>query len=146
MIISTGFVNRFLSWRGFLPLSRLTYCVYLIHYNYLTVFYAMNRKQLYYTFISELTTYFGILLTVFGLSFVIAVTVEASFVNLEKLLFTFGRLFIHSSFYKMANNGIFFGIGKKNPEKKEEPVKLDFNKKESSNGVESHENGSKSIF
>ncbi|KAK7474886.1 hypothetical protein BaRGS_00033888, partial [Batillaria attramentaria] len=26
-----GPINRFLSWRGFLPLSRLTYCVYLLH-------------------------------------------------------------------------------------------------------------------
>jgi len=26
-----GPVNKFLSWKGFMPLSRLTYCSYLIH-------------------------------------------------------------------------------------------------------------------
>ena len=83
-----GFVNRFLSWKGFLPLSRLTYCVYLIHFNYLTVYYAMSRKLIYYTFSSQLTTYLGIVVTVFGLAFVVSVTIEASFLNLEKMIFS----------------------------------------------------------
>ncbi|XP_032794863.2 nose resistant to fluoxetine protein 6 [Daphnia magna] len=82
-----GFINRLLSWKGFLPLSRLSYCVYLIHYSYLDAFYASNRKLVYYTFLSQLTTYFGILATVFGLAFVVSITVEASFLNLEKLVF-----------------------------------------------------------
>ncbi|XP_057365085.1 nose resistant to fluoxetine protein 6-like [Daphnia carinata] len=82
-----GFVNRLLSWKGFLPLSRLSYCVFLIHYSYLDVFYASNRKLVYYTFLSQLTTYFGILATVFGLAFVVSITVEASFLNVEKLVF-----------------------------------------------------------
>ena len=81
-------MNRFLSWKGFLPLSRLTYCVYLIHFNYLTVYYAMSRKLIYYTFSSQLTTYLGIVVTVFGLAFVVSVTIEASFLNLEKIIFS----------------------------------------------------------
>ena len=47
----------------------------------------MSRKLIYYTFITQLTTYFGIIVTVFGLAFVVSVTVEASFLNLEKILF-----------------------------------------------------------
>ncbi len=82
-----GFVNRFLSWRGFLPLSRLTYCVYLIHYDYLNVFYSMSRKMIYYTFLDQLTTFFGITVTVFGLAFLVSVCVEAPFINLERWLF-----------------------------------------------------------
>jgi len=27
----SGFINTFLSWKGFIPLSRLTYCAYLVH-------------------------------------------------------------------------------------------------------------------
>ena len=98
-----GFVNHFLSWKGFLPLSRLTYCVYLIHYDYLTAYYAMSRKLIYYTFVTQLTTYFGIVVTVFGLAFIVSVTVEASFLNLEKLLFS-----LKSNIYYLSFD--FFGF------------------------------------
>lgn len=69
-----------------MPLSRLSYCVYLIHYDYLNIFYAANRKLVYYTFFTQLTSYFGIVLTVFGLAFLVCITVESSFLNLEKLI------------------------------------------------------------
>ena len=83
-----GFVDRFLSWKGFLPLGRLTYCVYLIHYDYLNVFFSAMRKQYYYTLAWEFTLYFGLLCTVFGMAFVVSVAIEASFLNLEKLAFS----------------------------------------------------------
>ncbi|KAI9559818.1 hypothetical protein GHT06_013825 [Daphnia sinensis] len=82
-----GFIDRFLSWSGFLPLSRLTYCVYLIHYDYLNVFYSLNRKMNYYSFIDQLTTFFGITVTVFGLALIVSVCVEAPFINLERWVF-----------------------------------------------------------
>lgn len=82
-----GFVNRILSWKGFLPLGRLTYCVYLIHYDFLNVFYSAIRKQFYYNMLQQFTTSFGLIFISFGLAFVAAVTVEASFLNLEKLVF-----------------------------------------------------------
>ena len=84
---ATGFVNRFLSWKGFLPLGRLTYCVYLIHYDYLTVFNSAIRKQYYYTMFGTVITCFGVLVFCFALAFAVAVTIEASFLNLEKLIF-----------------------------------------------------------
>ena len=83
-----GFVNRLLSWKGFLPLGRLTYCVFLIHYDLLNIFYSSNRKQLYYTFFGEFITFLGILVISFALAFVASVAIEASFLNLEKLLFS----------------------------------------------------------
>lgn len=87
IFIAIAIINRLLSWKGFLPLSRLSYCVYLIHFAYLDAFYASNRKLVYYTFNSQLKTYLGIVVTVFGLAFVVSITVEASFLNIEKLLF-----------------------------------------------------------
>lgn len=83
-----GFVNRLLSWKGFLPLGRLTYCVYLIHFDFLIVFYAALRKRFYYTLPDQFTTCFGILLICFGMAFVVSVTLEASFLNLEKFIFS----------------------------------------------------------
>lgn len=69
-----------LSCKGFLPLGRLTYCVYLIHYDYLNVFYSAVRKQFYYTMFEQFTSIcFGVLVISFGLAFVAAVTVEAAF-------------------------------------------------------------------
>lgn len=87
LLCCLGFVNRILSWKGFLPLGRLTYCVYLIHYDFLNVFYSAIRKQFYYNMLQQFTTSFGLIFISFGLAFVAAVTVEASFLNLEKLVF-----------------------------------------------------------
>jgi len=41
----SGFINTILSWKGFIPLSRLTYCAYLIHPIVMYYFY-MSRRQL----------------------------------------------------------------------------------------------------
>lgn len=85
--LPSGFVNRFLSWKGFQPLSRLTYVAYLFHYDYLNAYAASNRRQMYYTIRESITIYFGVLVTVFAIAFVVSATIEASFLNLEKLLF-----------------------------------------------------------
>jgi peptidoglycan/LPS O-acetylase OafA/YrhL len=84
----TGFVNRLLSWKGFLPLGRLTYCVYLIHFDFLIAFYAAMRKRFYYNLFDQFIVCFGILVMSFTLAFVTSVTLEASFLNLEKLMFS----------------------------------------------------------
>lgn len=87
LLCSIGVVNRILSWKGFIPLARLTYCAYLIHIDFLNVYFATERRLYYYTFYGQLVTYMGLLLTILVLAFVISVTVEASFLNLEKLIF-----------------------------------------------------------
>jgi len=86
--LRTGFVNRLLSWKGFLPLGRMTYCVYLIHYDFLVVYYSAMRKRFYYTLFEQFTVCFGLLVVSFGLAFLVSVTLEASFLNLEKLIFS----------------------------------------------------------
>jgi len=83
-----GIVNSFLSWKVFIPLGRITYCIYLIHFNYYTFFFGHKRKPDYYTLYETIHGYLGQLLTVTLLSFFVSVTVEASFLNLEKLLFS----------------------------------------------------------
>ena len=87
----SGPVNSFLSWSFFSPLSRLTYCVYLIHLNFLTMYIARMRQPFFYTLTDTVMLYFSLLVTAFGLSFIISLTIEASFLNLEKLIFNFGR-------------------------------------------------------
>lgn len=76
-----------MSWKAYIPLGRLTYVVYLIHFEYLYLFWAHARKPYYYTVLDHIQHYFGVLLMVFLLAFVISITIEAPFLNLEKLLF-----------------------------------------------------------
>lgn len=44
--------------------------------------------MIYYTFIGQLTEFFGIMVTVFGLAFLVSIFVEASFINLERWIFS----------------------------------------------------------
>ena len=69
-----------------MPLGRLTYVVYLTHYNYIKTINLLARKPLYYSFLPQLVTYFGILVLTFGFATVIAVAVEIPFLKLEKLI------------------------------------------------------------
>ncbi len=78
-----------LSWKGFIPLSRLTYVMYLVHLNYMAVYYAHARKPIYYTMWDTVQAYFGFLLAVILLAFIVCLTIEIPFLNLEKLFFSF---------------------------------------------------------
>ena len=42
-----GFVNTIPSWSGLVPLSRLTYCIYLLHIMIMDL-YMMNQQTLFY--------------------------------------------------------------------------------------------------
>ncbi|XP_070384792.1 nose resistant to fluoxetine protein 6-like isoform X4 [Dermacentor albipictus] len=44
-----GFLGRFLSWRPFVPLSRLSFGVYLVHMPLLITGYALTRERVYYS-------------------------------------------------------------------------------------------------
>nr|CAH0109342.1 unnamed protein product [Daphnia galeata] len=83
-----GVLNRILSWKGFLPLSRLTYCVYLIHFDYVLIYYSALRKRFYYRMFEEFITLFGIFFYLFALAFFISVSLEVPFLRLEKLIFS----------------------------------------------------------
>jgi hypothetical protein len=83
----TGFVHRFLSWKLFIPLSRLSYSVYLTHLIYTFAYISHLRKPYYFTEISGAMNFAGILVISFLLAFVVSVAVEMPFVNLDKLLF-----------------------------------------------------------
>lgn len=85
----SGFVNRFLSWKAFTPLGRMTYVVYLVHLNYLDIFWNHMRKPYYYTIFDQIQQFLGVVFMVFLIAFFISVTVEAPFLNLEKFIFSF---------------------------------------------------------
>jgi len=84
-----GLVNSFLSWKAFIPLSRLTYATYLVHPMVIFFFYASTQVA------TDLTiafyVYFFVATTVisFMLAFVVAVCIEYPVFNLEKLVLKF---------------------------------------------------------
>ena len=86
-----GYINRFLSWKVFIPLGRLTYVVYLVHQNYLLVYHSYIRKPYYYTKFTHAEHYFGVILMVFFMAFAICLSVEVPLLNLEKLLISPNR-------------------------------------------------------
>ena len=84
---SIGYLNDFLSWKVFQPLSRLSYCVYLIHFEYMNWYYAQKKRKGYCTHLDQFTLVAGISMIVYIMAFFLSTTVEASFLNLEKLIF-----------------------------------------------------------
>lgn len=69
-----------------MPLSRLSYAVYLIHPVYIKAYYSSMRKPLYSTESSFFTTYFGILTMAFLIASIVSVVIEMPFLNLDRLL------------------------------------------------------------
>jgi len=59
-----GFINLFLSWKAWIPLSRLTYGVYLLHIFVIEFFYLTREKSLHYQdnlFVSKFELYYFLL-------------------------------------------------------------------------------------
>ena len=44
-----GYVNTVLSWKGFIPLSRLTYCAYLVHPPIIYYYLLTRRRLIHFT-------------------------------------------------------------------------------------------------
>ena len=82
-----GYVNTFLSWRAWLPLSRLTYGGYLLHM--MVMYYLMTVREVpfHYQDSVAIQGFLSILLLTYGFAFVLAVCVEYPVSNLEKLIF-----------------------------------------------------------
>ncbi|CAC5380350.1 unnamed protein product [Mytilus coruscus] len=86
-----GFVNTILSWKGFVPLSRLTYCAYLIH-PLVMYFYYISRKQLLFWDDHEVIyEFFAHLGMAYAVAFVASLVFESPMMGLEKVVFRKGK-------------------------------------------------------
>lgn len=81
-----GFVNTILSWKAFIPLSRLTYCAYLVHPIILQSFYLSQRYTIYITDFEIMYLFFGNVMLSFAVAFVVSMTFEAPMILLESLV------------------------------------------------------------
>ena len=79
-------VNYVLSARFWLPLSRLTYCAYLVHPIVLGTFFGAFRQPLHYNLSMAISFYFNTLFLSYLSALAIALVVEFPFVSLDKLV------------------------------------------------------------
>jgi peptidoglycan/LPS O-acetylase OafA/YrhL len=67
-----GIINSFLSWSLFSPLSKLTYCTYLIHIDVIFLFFYNTKRPMYfseYTIVSFLLLIFTYYLLTYLLTY-----------------------------------------------------------------------------
>ena len=79
-----GWINQFLSWNGFVPLSRLTYCAYLIHIPILQMLSGGKRHGKYYNDV-ELVSII-IIINLYYYIYYHSVILKFPYRNTEKLL------------------------------------------------------------
>lgn len=123
-----GFINKVLSWRAFVPLSRLTYLVYLVHPLLILWHTAYLKKPFYTTQFFVGYVYLGHVFSAYCLSFSLSLTFESPFILLERILM--GKP-VHS-------NGI------KEPERTDKISARDFSKGPDAVTAKTFENGSSS--
>ncbi|XP_067661103.1 nose resistant to fluoxetine protein 6-like [Haliotis asinina] len=82
-----GFVNTLMSWTGFVTLSRLTYCAYLIHPMVIMYQYMTHRSPFFVSNVNIVCNFLGFLVITYGLSFVVSLVFEAPMMGLEKAVF-----------------------------------------------------------
>ncbi|RUS88830.1 hypothetical protein EGW08_003375 [Elysia chlorotica] len=81
-----GFINTLLSWKAFVPLSRLTYCTYLVHLLVIEYYFSSLRKQFYMDNTDVVVAFLGILVLSMMVAFAASMAFEAPFMGLEKLI------------------------------------------------------------
>ncbi|XP_049267830.1 nose resistant to fluoxetine protein 6 [Rhipicephalus sanguineus] len=82
-----GFVNRFLSWNGFVPLGRLSFGVYLIHLPFYNLMHRISRERRFFSHFVLVSNCFVVLVWSYILSYILCVTCELPTAHLEKLVF-----------------------------------------------------------
>ncbi len=81
-----GLVNKFLSWKAYIPLSRLTYSVYLTHVWIIWKFWGSRRDSMDINNISILSVILGVLLMSYIIGAIFSLLFESPFLKLQKYL------------------------------------------------------------
>ncbi|KAF4530379.1 hypothetical protein B566_EDAN018501 [Ephemera danica] len=71
-----GPIDSILSWQGWLPFSRLSYCAYLVQFAWLKIDTGTMRSPFYFNFMGSLWHFLGDLTPVMILAVFLHVTVE----------------------------------------------------------------------
>lgn len=81
-----GFINKVLSWKAFVPLSRLTFLVYLVHPLLILWHTAYLKKPFYTTQFFTGYLFLGHFFSAYCLSFSLSLTFESPFILLGRMI------------------------------------------------------------
>ncbi|GBM27686.1 Nose resistant to fluoxetine protein 6 [Araneus ventricosus] len=79
-------VNSILSWKALIPLSRLTYCAYLVHPIVQITYFGSIRRLIEFNHINVMMLYLGTLFISYAAALVISLLFESPVIRLERLL------------------------------------------------------------
>ena len=82
-----GLINTFLSWRFWIPLSRLTLMAYLSHPMVLTLMYGTFRSQVFYTDWLAILLFPAVILVSYCLALILAITVQYPLFNVQTAVY-----------------------------------------------------------
>lgn len=82
-----GVVNSFLSWGLWMPIAKMSYCIYLVQYTVIFYFNSQMQNSVVYTTLLYIYTALGNFAFCCFVSFVLVLLFEAPTFHLEKLLF-----------------------------------------------------------
>ena len=82
-----GWVDTILSWRGWIPVNRLTYGGYLVHMMVMGYFMQVSEVPYHYQDSSAVLHFTGIVVVTYAVSFVLAVLLEFPVQSVEKMIF-----------------------------------------------------------
>ncbi|XP_049519043.1 nose resistant to fluoxetine protein 6-like [Dermacentor silvarum] len=82
-----GVLCSFLSWEGFVPLSRLSFGVYLIHYPFYLLVHHVSRERIFYSHFILISQCFSVIAWSYILSYFLFIACDAPTGNLDKLVF-----------------------------------------------------------
>ncbi|XP_077487997.1 nose resistant to fluoxetine protein 6-like [Amblyomma americanum] len=118
-----GIMDSFLSWKGFEPLSKLAFTVYLVHMPLYDLMNHYARERTYFSHFSLVTQFFSVLLWSYFLGYLLSISCEAPLGHIDRFLFSARRKppqVIESkqvdevlmeekkhSFFVITSNGIF---------------------------------------
>ncbi|XP_045202055.2 nose resistant to fluoxetine protein 6-like [Mercenaria mercenaria] len=81
-----GPVNALLSWRSIIPLSRLTYCAYLVHPLVIYVYIFSRRTMMHWYDLEMIYLFLGHLCVSYAAAFVLSLAFESPMMGLERVL------------------------------------------------------------
>ncbi|CAN7937896.1 unnamed protein product [Ixodes hexagonus] len=82
-----GIVNGFLSWTAFMPLSRLTYCIYLVHLLFILLRVGSMKTHTYTAEYFQVITALGVFCISVFFAYLLHLCCEAPVLQIEKLIF-----------------------------------------------------------
>lgn len=82
-----GVLSKFLSWNAFVPLSKLSFCVYLIHFPFIQLMLNASRERIFWSHFNAITLWFATLVWSFLLAYVAFLACEAPSTTLCRLIF-----------------------------------------------------------